>query len=190
MKSRDTHIFTKERHGWYIEPSWCSERLFATESFPGVIYDPACGWGTILHQASTAGYLTAGADIIDRGRHKLGRQLFSIGDFLKRTRPFANTSIVTNPPFDLVQEFAEHALHLKARKVALICLVRRLNAARWLQDLPLEKVLLLTPRPSMPPGAYLKAGKKPGGGTQDFCWLILSPRHKGPPTLDWLRRDP
>jgi hypothetical protein len=50
-------------------------------------------------------------------------------------------------------------------------------------------VYLLTPRPSMPPGAWIAAGNKPGGGTLDFCWLVFSKRHRGEPQLQWLHRD-
>jgi hypothetical protein len=90
-------------------------------------------------------------------------------------------STVTNPPFDHVQEFGEHALDLGATKVAMIMLVRRLNAAHWLRKLSLARIWLLTPRPSMPTGSHIlrvergeideRTGKpcKIGGGKQDFC---------------------
>ena len=98
-------------------------------------------------------------------------------------------NIVCNPPFDLCDQFVRRALHLAGGKVAMIWLARRLNAARWLANTPLARAYLLTPRPSMPPGHVIAAGEKPGGGTQDFCWLIFSHKHKGPPTLHWLCRD-
>ena len=88
-----------------------------------------------------------------------------------------------------MQEFCEHALDLEASKVAVICLVRRLNAARWLQELPLIRIWLLTPRPSMPPGSWIAKGNKPGGGTQDFCWLVFERGYAGEPTIGWLHRD-
>ena len=50
--------------------------------------------------------------------------------------------------------------------------VARLNAARWLQDTPLRRIWLLTPRPSMPPGRMLMSGKNPSGGKTDYCWLV------------------
>jgi hypothetical protein len=67
--------------------------------------------------------------------------------------------------------------------------VRHLNAAHWLQELPLRRVWLLTPRPSMPPGSWIAKGNKPGGGTQDFCWIIFCRGYKGEPTINWLHRD-
>ena len=117
---------------------------------------------------------------------------FRRGDFLKVTHPMSDydISVVCNPPFDHVQEFCEHALDLGATKVAMICLVRRLNAAHWLQELPLRRIWLLTPRPSMPPGKWIMAGNKPGGGTQDSCWLVFERGYAGKPEINWLHRDP
>lgn len=190
MRARKTHIFEKEKRGHYVEPSWCSKRLFEVEKFEGVVWDPACGWGTIMEAAARAGHEVWGSDIVNRGRHGL-RGRFRKLNFLQLVAmpielPF---SIVTNPPFDHVQEFCEHALELGAEKVAMICLVRRLNAARWLEGLPLERVWLLTPRPSMPPGSWIAAGNKPGGGTQDFCWIVARAGYTGAPEIRWLHRD-
>ena len=192
MRARKSHIFEKERRGHYVEPAWVSERLFEVEKFSKVVWDPSCGWGTITSAGTRAGYDVWGTDIVNRGRHRLGGRFRKL-DFLKLVAMPALKieafSIVANPPFDYVREFCEHALDLGAEKVAMICLVRRLNAARWLEKLPLERVWLLTPRPSMPPGSWIAAGNKPGGGTQDFCWLVARAGYTGAPELKWLHRD-
>ena len=36
-RPRNTHIFERAANDLYIEPSWVSERLFAVETFSGVI---------------------------------------------------------------------------------------------------------------------------------------------------------
>lgn len=191
MQRRDSHIFAKDRHGHYVEPAWCSERLFEEEDFDGMIWDPACGWGTITDAAVKRGYTVYGSDLIDRKRHHLDwgkrfrKQDFLISDW----RPRGKFNVVTNPPFDHVEAFARQALLLGAKQVAMIMLVRRLNAAHWLHELPLRRVYLLSPRPSMPPGSWIAAGNKPGGGTQDFCWLMFDQSYKGQPQLRWLSRD-
>lgn len=189
MQRRDSHIFAKDKHGHYVEPQWCSERLFETMKFANPIWDPACGWGTITTAAVAAGYKVMGTDIVDRRRHRLGGGFHKL-DFLNGASPPGGTfSIITNPPFDHIEEFARTALVLGAKQVAMIMLVRRLNAAHWLCELPLSRVLLLTPRPSMPPASWIAAGNKPGGGTQDFCWILLESGYCGEPRLGWLRRD-
>jgi hypothetical protein len=187
-KPRDAHVFPKAADGFYVEPQWCSDRLFDVEDFAPRVYDPACGWGTILRAAKTARYDVIGTDIVDRKQHRLGIA-FKRADFLNDAIDIGRkTSIVCNPPFDHVEEFARRALEL-ADKVAMIMLVRRLNAAHWLGDLSLRSVYLLTPRPSMPPGAWIAAGNTPGGGTQDFCWVVFEKNFRGKPQLRWLHRD-
>ena len=180
------HVWAKDKLGFYVEPQWCPERLFAVQKFVGAVCDPACGLGRIPEAARAAGYATYATDLVDRGyRHFSG-----CADFLRCDQPHAN-NIVCNPPFNACDQFVRHALALTngTGKVAMIWLGRRLNAAHWLADTPLARIYLLTPRPSMPPGEVILRGEKPGGGTQDFCWLVFSHRHKGPPTVQWLYRD-
>jgi hypothetical protein len=157
--------------------------LFAVEKFEGLIWDVACGLGTIAQSARAAGLLIFASDVADHGYGV--RQ-----DFLKATAPTTDVfNVVTNPPFMLAHEFVEHALTLGAAKVAIIFPVRRLNAARWQITMRLARVWLLTPRPSMPPGRLIAKGEKPGGGKTDFCWSVFDRTYTGSPTLGWLHRD-
>ena len=131
-----------------------------------VLLDPCTGFGRIAEAAKVAGYTVIAADIIDQGYPGC-----LVQDFLDR-KPTPPT-VVGNPPFNAVEAFASHALELGARKVALLFPVARLNAARWLKELPLRRIWLLTPRPSIPPGYVIARGEKPGGGKTDFTWLIF-----------------
>jgi hypothetical protein len=54
-----------------------------------------------------------------------------------------------------------------------------------LESLPLARLYLLTPRPSIPP----ITAKVIGGGRVDFCWIVIDRRHAGAPTWGWLKRD-
>ncbi len=180
----NAHVWAKDPLGFYVEPEWVGERLFAVEEFDGGVWDPACGIGRIADAARRAGHAVVATDIVDRGyRHFSGRL-----DFLRADRPRA-ANIVCNPPYDDCNEFARRALKLASGKVAMVWLLRRLNAARWLAETPLARIYLLTPRPSMPPGAVILAGEKPGGGTQDFAILVWDRGHVGPPEMHWLHRD-
>jgi hypothetical protein len=193
-KSLRAHIWDREPQGHYVEPHWCSARLFEQEHFgpPGsLLFDPACGWGRILKSAAATGYTVFGADIVDRlDREMLGRIPFATGDFLERRPVPAVSAIVCNPPFDHIDAFCERALEIATFKVAILVPLRRLPDAHWLARLPLETTWLLTPRPSVPPGTYITAGHKPGGGSQDFCWLVFRKRlFAWTPRLRWLHRD-
>jgi hypothetical protein len=177
------HIWAKDPDGFYIEPQWVDERLFAMEPFVGTVWDPACGTGRIPDAAHAIGYSVVATDLVDRGYQRFD----GVVDFLCSEHHVAN--IVCNPPYPICRNFALHALRLARKKVAMIWLLRRLNAATWLKATPLRSVYLLSPRPSMPPGHVIAAGEKPGGGTQDFVWLVWEHGHIGPPELHWLCRD-
>jgi hypothetical protein len=181
------HRFKRVRNEHYVDPAWCSSRLFDVETFPGVIWDPACGWGTIQQSAAARKppLRVISTDLVDRG-WKVGQGGI---DFLRRQKLVGEArSIVCNPPFNLMREFPEHALALGAEKIAMIALLRRLPAAHWLKQTPLARIYLLAPRPSMPTGSYIRRGGKVGGGTQDFCWLVWERGFGGKPQMLWLHR--
>lgn len=185
-RAKNSHIWQREAHEHYVEPEWCSRRLFEVEQFQGQIWDPCCGFGRIPVEAARVGYDAYAGDIVDRGYPFLNERR----DFLTTRDDCGAPNIVCNPPFDIFQHFALHALNLgNTRKVAMIWLVRTLPAARWLRETPLKTIYLLTPRPSMPPGHVIAAGEKPGGGKQDFCWLVWERGWDRAPELKWLHRD-
>jgi hypothetical protein len=124
-------------------------------------------------------------DIVDR----LGG-VDRVEDFLGCSDPIDN--LVSNPPFCHADAFASRALRLARRKVALLLPVTwmcGLKRASWLAATPLYRVYVLSPRPSMPPGAAILAGEKPGSGTTDFAWFVWLQGFSGSPSLCWLRRD-
>lgn len=181
----NAHSWQREANEHYVEPGWCSRRLFEEEHFEGQIWDPCCGFGRIPESAKTRNSIYA-SDIVDRGYVGLNE----VADFLKCDDQQASPNIVCNPPFNIAANFALHALSLQATgKVAMIFPTARLNAAHWLRETPLARVWLMTPRPSMPPGHTITAGEKPGGGKMDFCWLVWTKGRFGPATIEWLRRD-
>lgn len=184
----NAHAWEREKHEHYVEPHWCSERMFAEEKFDGPVWDPCCGFGRIPDAARRAGLEVVGSDVVDRGWAFFA----GIFDFLSDDLPFgfSGGDIVCNPPFKIVPQFAARALSISdVGKVAMIFPTARLNASHWIHNTPLARVWLMTPRPSMPPGHTIAAGEKPGGGKMDFCWLVWERGHVGAPVMQWLRRD-
>jgi hypothetical protein len=184
-KRKDVHIWQPDPGQHYVEPSWCSERLFEAEPFVGTVLDPCAGFGRIPLAAKAAGLTAYAGDIVDRGC--AGGLDYEV-DFLSFN--VRHDNIVVNPPFTLIPEIVDHALEIATRKVAAIVPTRRLNAmGKWLAGTPLFRIYYLTPRPSMPPGSYIAAGGKVGGGTADYCWCIWLQGFDSEPTTRWLRRD-
>lgn len=183
----NAHIWERELNEHYVEPEWVSKRLFQEEEFWGQIWDPCCGFGRIPEAATALGHQHVySSDIVERK----GGICDDVVDFLTCNDQCAAPNIVCNPPFNIADKFALHALSLAGtEKLAIIFPTARLNAAHWIKGTPLRRVWLLTPRPSMPPGHVIARGEKPGGGKVDFCWLVWEQKYVGPPELRWLRRD-
>ncbi len=184
VRKRNSHIYPRDPNDFYLEPTWVSRRLFDTEPFDrgGALLDPRTGTGRIADAAKAAGYCVLTADIVDRGYPDC-----RIENFLDRK--LAPSSIVGNPPFDSVELFARHAFDIDTDKVALLFPTARLNAAHWLCELPLRRILLLTPRLSIPTGSHVLTGGKVGGGRTDFSWLVFERSYSGAPEVRWLHRD-
>jgi hypothetical protein len=195
LRKRESSLCERERNDWYVEPEWCSARLFEEEKFEGTIYDPACGSGNIVKSARAAGYYVTGSDIVKRS----DECLLSI-DFLNNNDWDRHHNIVSNPPFKLCDDrknkrfpFVEQALKRATRKVALLLPSNWLQGdhrSRWLATTPLRRVYFISPRPSMPPGQVIAAGEKPGNGTTDYAWLVWLHGYDGAPEVRWLRKVP
>jgi hypothetical protein len=142
-----------------------------------------------VHEARLAGLEATGCDLVDRSATSPFGLRFEVQDFLTDDRRRSN--IVTNPAYRIVEQFTRHALEIAQHKVAIIFPVSRLNAAHWLEAMPLRRMwlLMLTPRPSIPPGHYLTAGGRASGGKKDFCWLVFKHGYCGHPEMRWLPRD-
>jgi hypothetical protein len=87
----------------------------AAEDFgaPGArILDPACGWGRILVAAKAAGFTVIGSDVVNRLDQSGLAAPFQVCDFLKASPVKSAWSVISNPPFDHVQKFCEHALEI------------------------------------------------------------------------------
>jgi hypothetical protein len=185
LRKRESHLWERDEHDFYVEPQWVDVRLFEAERFDGRIWDPAAGIGRIVTAAQAAGYEATAGDIVDRGCADYVEDFFlSLGGH--------GSNIVCNPPFGVAEKFVAVALKLAVRKVAMLLPANWIQGdkrSRWLETTPLRRVWFLSPRPSMPPGAVIVAGQKPGNGTTDFAWFVWLPGYDGFPEIRWLRRD-
>jgi hypothetical protein len=175
---RAQHAKPRQKNDWYIEPPWTVHALFDSISFFGLIHDPACGRGTIPLVATKRGHYATGSDLVGRGYGMMGI------DFLEDQTKRAN--IITNPPYKLAEQFAHHALAVTQYRVAFLVRLQFLAGQRREKMLfgkvrP-EKIIVLSRRPSMPPGDIDILA---GNGTEDFCWIVWIRGYRGPPTIEW-----
>jgi hypothetical protein len=163
---------------WYVEPAWAVEALFDMVRFVGAIHDPCCGGGTIPKVARGRGFMATGSDIINRG--------FGEGeiDFLTDRRRRFN--VVMNPPYNRAERFVQYALQIVEFKVAVIVPLNFTAGQARSQSLflphPPARQIVLSKRPSMPPGGTDIPAK---GGTTDYCWLVWDHDHDGPTIAEW-----
>lgn len=203
--AKKAHLWPREPNNWYIEPEWCSERLFAQEPFAGDLWDPFAGSGRIVIAARAAGLNAFGTDLFDRQLPEpiAGRVDF-MGDQLKMVKTTDN--IVSNPPYvsKTSQVLVDRCLQLARDKVALLLPFRWLvpwERSFWIEKTPLRRVLCLTPRPSLPPGQvvlrrpdeYLVPEEdlydaSPANGNVDFAWYVWEHGHCGAVEVGWCRR--
>jgi hypothetical protein len=186
---RKAHIWARDEHDWYVEPTWCSRRLFQVEHFDGAVVDPACGTGRIVWEARVTGLEAHGFDLIQR------TDTFAGGfDFLRQPPPIVATRVhlVCNPPFRHAEAFVRRALDGPFGKIAMLMPATwhvSDKRGRWLETTPLRRIWALVPRPPMPPGSSIAAGLKPGNGTKDFAWYVWLRGYDGAPEQRWLHRD-
>lgn len=145
--------------------------------------EPACGEGHIsklLDQRYTDNF-----DLIDRG--------FGIPDTDFLTVDFLGeyNTVITNPPFNLFQEFVEKALKVAKKKVIMFGKLQALEGikrATFLQKTPLRTVYVFKKRQQP-----MRNGKsndeitgKKMSSTMAFAWFVWEIGYTGKPTIEWI----
>lgn len=193
---KEAHLWERDPHDWYVEEPWCTTALARMETFVGNVWDPCCGQGNIplaLHKVGVSAY---GTDIIERRPDRRGTIGLDFFEDAKTREPETIDNVVSNPPYFSgkgTEDFIRAAWPLVRRKLCVYADVRFLGgderAENLYQEIPPSRIYMLTPRPSCPPGAYLLAGNKAGGGTQNYVWLVYD-KHVAMfgTTWHWLRR--
>ena len=84
------------------------------------------GRGAIVRVLRDHGHVVVASDLID-----YGFPLHFVGDFLAQTKgPAGGDCILTNPPFNIINEFVAHALDLAPRVILLAPLGLMASAGR------------------------------------------------------------
>lgn len=187
------HIWARDALDWYVEDQRVTRQLLIVERFVGEIHDPCCGVGNIVRAARDLGYQAWGSDIKRRVPEETqwwrGERDFMNGQV------FDYDNIISNPPYmggAGTEAFIRAALTRTFGKVCVFVdrrfLTGKRRAAGLYTDHPPTRVWEITPRPSCPPGEYLEAGNKAGGGTADYAWLVWDmTAPSGSTALGWLK---
>jgi hypothetical protein len=183
--------YDRDDADWYVEPDWTVDLLLDALPHIDALHDPCCGWGTIVACARKRGIHATGADITDRACG-----LYDERDFLTDERIHAN--IITNPPYRRAVQIIEHGLrHVRpGGGVAVFVPIGFLSSQRRtaLHRYHCHQLLVLSSRPSVPPGKLLEAIGESArhSGSVDYCWLVYRPERRAPGShaaVDWLVRS-
>lgn len=102
----------------YQTPPEAVEALLRAENLPSIIWEPACGPGSIVRVLRSSGRQVYATDLVDYASPDQDQFGW---DFLMETQlPLGVEAVVTNPPFKNANEFVEKALSLCPRVYMLL----------------------------------------------------------------------
>ena len=176
---------------FYATPEGAIKDILDREILNGSILEPACGEGHISKLLKEY-YPTSeiiSTDLIQRD------DKFNIGvqgniDFLTYdyNRKFDN--VITNPPFNLAQEFIERALQLSNNKVIMFAKIQLLEGTKrreMFDNTPLKYVYVFSKRQNpLRNGSPTDEKGKPWASTMCFAWFVWEQGYISEPIIRWL----
>lgn len=174
---------------FYATPHKTTEALFKVERFLGNVWEPACGNGMMSEVIKKYNPIIS-SDLIDRGYGKTGIDFLKIPTINPDPNYDHYNNIITNPPFNLFQEFAEKALYEATDKVALFGKLQVLEGqkrATFLENSPLRTVYVFKKRQNpLRNGLPVDENGKPWASTMAFAWYVWEKGYEGDPIIKWL----
>jgi hypothetical protein len=173
------HSLVERGADLYETPACAVEALLRVEHLPHRIWEPAAGRGAIVHVLRDHGHAAIASDLIDYGN------LHFVRDFIAESKmPAGCGAIVTNPPYQIANEFAEHALNL-APKVYLLLRLAFLESSRRtciLEGRGLRAVHVFRRRLPM---MHRDGWDGPRASSSiAFAWFYWNRGHRGPAVID------
>lgn len=169
---------------YYATHQDSTKALLEVEDILYPALEPACGEGHIsklLNPNKTDSF-----DLVDRG--------YGIPDtdFLTTDLLGEYNTVITNPPFNLFQEFAEKALKVSKKKVIMFGKLQALEGikrATFMQNSPLKIVYVFKKRQQpLRNGSDIDelTGKKMASSTMAFAWFVWEIGYEGEPIIKWI----
>lgn len=140
----------REAYDFYATPHVATEALIKEFKFlPGLVWEPAVGKGHIADVFIGHGFKTLETDLHaeEHGRGK-------VQDFLTVDKlPKGVSTIITNPPYSLLNDFISHGLALKPQTLVIHCYLQSLGSvtrAAMFKQYPPAMILVLANRMKVP----------------------------------------
>ncbi|MFC0810666.1 hypothetical protein ACFHYO_00870 [Paracoccus panacisoli] len=163
---------------FYPTPSWATYALIENEKFSGDIWESACGDGAMSTVLETLGVPVRSSDLFDRGYGEAGI------DFTASSARHSN--VITNPPYNLAEEFVAAGLKTANKKFALLLRLAFLEGAARQKKIfsrtPPSRVWVFSERITF----YPKNVERKGSGTTAYAWFVWDKDSSSPTQLSWL----
>ncbi len=184
---------TRERveNDFYATPRNATEAILNMVELKGSILEPAAGQGhisVVLKEKYPYNEIVS-TDLVQRNK-KFGVPIQGGIDFLTHdfNRKFDN--IITNPPFNMAQEFIERALQLADDKVIMFAKIQLLEGNKrkeMFDNAPLKYVYVFSKRVNpLRNGEELNENGKKWSNTMCFAWFVFEKEYEGEPVIRWI----
>ncbi|HEX6826828.1 MAG TPA: hypothetical protein VF077_10985 [Nitrospiraceae bacterium] len=181
------HTFKERAQDCYETPPEAVCALLKVEKLPKVVWEPACGPGSIVRTLRSAGHTVLATDLHDYEDSWIPAWGYKSGvNFLTcKVSTTIPPAIVTNPPYQLAQGFIEKAIELKVPLVIMLLRLAFLESKRRTEILErhgLARIHVFKRRlPMMHRRGW--TGKK-ASSAMAFAWFCWVRGHIGPTTID------
>jgi hypothetical protein len=175
------HPLSERGADLYSTPACAVEALLRVERLPHWVWEPAAGRGAIVKVLRDAGRAVIASDIVEYPDLKL----HFVANFLTTTKAPAHCdTIITNPPYQIADKFARHALDL-VPKVYLLLRLAFLESVRRTEILEggsLARVHIFRNRLPFPHRDNWTGPR--ASSAISFAWFSWCRDHRGPATLN------
>jgi hypothetical protein len=172
----------------YETPPVAVHALLKVEPLPRVIWEPACGPGSIVKVLRGAGYRVYASDLKNYGCPESDSGI----DFLmERSPPYGVEAVVTNPPYKLAGEFVSHALELGIRQVAMLLRIQFIESERRSSILDTGIFARFYPFSNRLPMMHRAGWEGPKAtSAMSFAWFVWEAGHRGRAEVERISWEP
>lgn len=170
------HALKQRKNDLYETPPEAVTALLRAENLPKVVWEPACGPGSIVRVLRASGRQVYATDLVD---YESPDQDQAGWDFLmEKQLPLGVQAIISNPPFKNAADFVRKGLELCPLVIMLMRLAFLEGVGRSdILDGPLARVLVFKERlPLMHRDGW--TGPK-STNTMAFAWFVFDRNHNG-----------
>lgn len=182
------HAIKQRKDDCYQTPPEAVWALLGAEDVPSVVWEPACGPGSIVRALRASGRQVYATDLVD---YDSPDQDMAGWDFLmERQMPIGVQAIVTNPPFKNASAFVRKALELcpKVYMLMRLAFLEGTTRSDLLDSGKLARVLVFRNRLPLMHREGWNGNKSTN--TMAFAWFCWDDSHDGDAKLERISWHP